>query len=111
MNGLVLGAMVAEHALDIGHAPDKPYIEDEDADAQDAVHNVPEQRAFVVFAHDEVRDERRHDNEQRHAQGEPEHHGDHHLGIAENRLLLGRRLGDLGRLRRGSAVVRGRFVT
>ena len=64
MDGLVLGAVIAEHALDIFHAPDKPDVEHEDDDAQYTVDDVPGQRVAVVLANDKVRDERRRHDEQ-----------------------------------------------
>ena len=44
VDGLVLCAVVAEHALDLRHAPDEPDIEDEHGNAQHAVDDVPQKR-------------------------------------------------------------------
>ena len=89
VDGLVLGAMVHEHALDVLHPADEPDVEHEHGHAQKAVHDIPGQRVIVVLPHDEVRDGRRRHDEQHHAQHEAHHHGDHHLAVPE--LLIGGR--------------------
>ncbi len=83
----MLGAVIAEHALDVAHAPDQPNVEHEHRHAQDAVDDIPGKRVRIVFAHDKVRDRRRRDDEQHHAQKQPEHHGDGHLAMPEHRVV------------------------
>ena len=88
MDGLVFGSVIAEHALDILHAADKPDVEHEDRHAQKAVHNIPEQRVGVVFAHDKVRDRGRRHDEKHHAQHQTKHQGNDHLFVAELHFLV-----------------------
>ena len=83
VDGLVLRAVVAEHALDLRHAPDEPNIEDEHSNAQHAVDDVPQKRVAVVLAHDEVRDEGGRHDEEREAERKPANHRDGHLLLAE----------------------------
>ena len=88
VDGLVLRAVVAEHALDLRHAPDEPNVEDEHGNAQHAVDDVPQKRVAVVLAHDEVRDEGGRHDEEHDAEHEPANHRDGHLLLAELRLGL-----------------------
>ena len=98
VDGLVLGAVVHEHALDVLHAPDEPDIEHEYRHTQKAVHDVPGQGVVVVLPHDEVRHSRRRHDEQHHTQHEPHDHGDHHLAVPELLFFLAR-LGIFGQRR------------
>ena len=88
VDGLVLCAVVAEHALDLRHAPDEPDIEDEHGNAQHAVDDVPQKRVAVVLAHDEVRDEGGRHDEEHNAERKPANHRDGHLLLAELGLGL-----------------------
>ena len=88
VDGLVLCAVVAEHALDLRHAPDEPDIEDEHGNAQHAVDDVPQKRVAVVLAHDEVRDEGGRHDEEHNAERKPANHRDGHLLFAELGLGL-----------------------
>ena len=83
VDGLVLRAVVAEHALDLRHATDEPDVEDEHGNAQHAVDDVPQKRVTVVLAHDEVRDEGGRHDEEHDAEREPANHRDGHLLLAE----------------------------
>ena len=87
VDGLVLCAVVAEHALDLRHAPDEPNIEDEHGNAEHAVDDVPQKRVAVVLAHDEVRDEGGRHDEEHDAERKPANHRDGHLLLAELGLL------------------------
>ena len=88
VDGLVLCAVVAEHALDLRHAPDEPDIEDEHGNAQHAVDDVPQKRVAVVLAHNEVRDEGGRHDEEHNAERKPANHRDGHLLLAELGLGL-----------------------
>ena len=88
VDGLVLGAVVAEHALDLRHAPDEPDIEDEHGNTQHAVDDVPQKRVAVVLAHDEVRDEGGRHDEEHNTERKPANHRDGHLLLAELGLGL-----------------------
>ena len=83
MNGFVLGPVISEHALDVGHKADKPDVGNEHRHAQDTVEDVPRKGVAVVVAHQQVGDEGGQQNEQGNAQGHAEHHGNAHLGLAE----------------------------
>ena len=91
VDGLMLGAVIAEHALDVAHAPDQPNVEHEHGHAQKAVHDVPGQRVRIVLAHQQIRDERRRHDEQHHAHDQAQHHGECHLLLAEHRISVGLR--------------------
>ena len=103
VNRLVLGAVIAKHALDIGHEADEPHVQHEDAGAQDAVDDVPGNHVLAaVVAHDEVRHKRRHEDEQCHAQHDADDHGDAHPPRDPALVLFGRIVGMfLGALARG----------
>ena len=64
----MLRTVIAEHALDVLHAADQPYVEHENSHAHDAVYDVPSKRVTVILPHDEVGYERRDDNEKHHAE-------------------------------------------
>ena len=108
VDGLVLGAVISEHALDIAHAPDQPYIEHEHGHAQNTVHDVPGKRVRIVLAHQQVRDECRRHDEQHHTHDQAQHHGKRHLLLAEHRIAVGLRR-RIARGRSGSAIGRGRL--
>ena len=88
MDGLVLCAVIAEHALDLRHAPDEPDVEHEHGNAQHAVDDVPQKRVAVVLAHDEIRDEGGRHDEEYDAERKTANHRDGHLLLAELRLGL-----------------------
>ena len=108
VDGLMLGAVIPKHALDIAHAPDQPNVEHEHGHAQKAVHDVPGQCMRIVLAHQQVRDERRRHDEQHHAHDQAQHHGKRHLLLAEHRIAVGFRRRS-ARGRSGSAISRGRL--
>ena len=83
MNGFMLGTVIAEHALDILHAANKPDVEHENNDAHNAVDDVPKKRFVVVLANEHVRDERRRDDEQADAQKQAKRHRDSHFALAK----------------------------
>ena len=91
VDGLMLGAVIAEHALDVAHAPDQPNVEHEHGHAQKAVHDVPGKRVRIVLTHQQIRDERRRHDEQHHAHDQAQHHGECHLLLAEHRISVGLR--------------------
>ncbi len=68
VDSFVLGAVVAKHAVDVGHAPNKPNVSNKNSHAQQAINNIPGYRGAVVFAHQCVGDKRGCHNEQHNAQ-------------------------------------------
>lgn len=67
VDGLVLGAMIGKHTLDVFHATNQPYIEDEYHHAHQAIDDIPGEGVGFIFANQHVGCQGWQENKQAHA--------------------------------------------
>ena len=78
VDGLVLSAVVAKHALDVLHAADEPDVGHKDHHAQDAVEDVPANAVHGIRTKDQVGKRRRNHHKDGHAHHQADDHGYRH---------------------------------
>ena len=67
VDGLVLGAMIGKHALDVFHTPDQPYIKDEYHHTHQAINDVPCKGVGFVFTDQHIGCQSRQEDKQAHS--------------------------------------------
>lgn len=88
--------VIGEHAPDILHEADEPYVGDEDGHAHDTIEDVPGNRVHVRLTEHEVAQRCGQDDEDCDAENDTDEHRDGHEDARTSGLLL--RLAVLGEL-------------